>query len=342
MRQRTLSSLVALLVLGTTVATGIALAAGPGPGDEVRVNGTVTGVDGGPASDAVVLFGDSMTLTDHSTSELRDLAAADPANLTVVSVGSDGRYEATVAWKRAEAAVALSDTGISDLVWFRSENGTRNMTLYERRPQTVHAHLGAVSHDERRAELLVNLVNNGETTVENLTVEIDSLPDGWSVAEVTSNGSYDPETGTLTWSSIPPGRQVDTEVALTVPEDATPGKYVVELRAASDTHLVSLADARETVEVLPEETAKPTLTPTATPGDGGTTRSGETPTATADGETPTAGGGKTPATGAGGGTATASDRGAGTPSTTAAGPGLTVVAALSAVVALALLFVRRR
>lgn len=256
MQRSDLVTFAALLLLGPFVAGSHAIA---GHGEEVTVDGTVTGIDGTPATDAVVLIGDDSTLTTFSPDELRDFATDPPQNLTVVTAESDGRFEATLGSSRAEAAVAVSDSGVSDLVYIRGENATLSLQLYKRRPQTVHAHLGAVAANEQQTELYVNLGNSGDTTIENLSVAITSLPDGWSVVEVTTNGSYHPSNQTLAWSSVRPSAEIDTTVVLAVPEETPVGEYTVKLRAESDTHRVGVEP--ETVEVIPEDTPTPTQTP---------------------------------------------------------------------------------
>lgn len=251
--------LALVLLLGASVAGGLG-AASPHRDDPVRVEGTVTGVDGTPAGDAVVLVGDDATLTKLSPDELRDVAADDPPDLTVVTVDDDGRFETVVTRRRADAAVAVSGARISDLVHLRGENATVSLRLYGQRPQTVHAHVGAVAYDERRADLFVSLVNSGDAAIENLSVRVAALPAGWSVAAAETDGRYHPADRTLAWSSVGAGEEVGTTLVLSVPENASPGPYTVELRAGSDTHRVDVADETETVEVLPEDTPGPTTT----------------------------------------------------------------------------------
>jgi hypothetical protein len=264
--------------------TDAAFGADPGPGDNVSIDGTVTGPDGEPATDAVVLVADSLPLTELSPSRLRTLAAADPPNLTVAAVDDDGSFDATAPWDHAEAVVAVSEAGTSDLRFARRENTTLSLQLYEHRPQTVHVHLGAVTYEERTAEMFVHLDNNDDATVRNLSVEIVSVPAGWSVAAVRNDGgvteTVGPTNRTLSWRAIRPTEEADTTVVLRVPTDASPGEYTVELRAESDSHRVSVED--ETVEVLPEETAKPTTmpSPTVTPTATDTTPTEPAPTAT--------------------------------------------------------------
>jgi hypothetical protein len=260
---------LAALVVATALAGG-GLAAGAGPGDEVTVAGTVTAVDGGPAADAAVLIGDDGDLTERSTTDLRRLAERGPGELelTVVRTDDEGRFETRVPWGHASAAVVVSDEGVSDLHRIRRENATLDVALYERRPQTIHAHLGGVAHDETRAELFVNLDNSDDATLRNLTVELAALPEGWSVATVETAGRYDATSRTLTWAAVAPGDGVDTTVVLAVPDGTAPGEYVVDLRARSDDHRIGVAP--ETVEVLPEETAGPTTAPARTPTAAGT------------------------------------------------------------------------
>ncbi|MFB6281481.1 MAG: NEW3 domain-containing protein [Haloferacaceae archaeon] len=268
---------VPLVVVSVVVLAAAAPVAVGTHADEVVVEGTVTGVDGAPADGGFVLVGEDATLTGFSPDELRALARDDPRNLTVVAVGNDGRFEATVDARRAEAAVAVSDAGISELVYVRGENATLDLRLYAYRPQIVHAHLGAVAADERRAELYVNLANSGDRTVENLSVGIGSLPDGWSVAAVETGGTYRTADRTLAWRTVRPGGTVEATVVLAVPNGTAVGTYRVGLRATSDTHRVRVEP--ETVEVLPADTPRPTTMPPATerptgappstPGEGG-------------------------------------------------------------------------
>ncbi|MFB6151016.1 MAG: NEW3 domain-containing protein [Haloarculaceae archaeon] len=362
MRRSHAIALAGLLLVGTFVA---ASPAGATHGESVTVNGTVTGTDGAPAGDAVVLVGEDSALTAFSPDELRDLATDPPQNLTAVEVGRDGRFEATLGSLRAEAAVAVSDAGVSDLAYVRGENATLSLRLHERRPQTVHAHLGAVTADERRAELYVNLGNSGDATVENLSVSIGSLPDGWAVDDVATNGTYHPDNRTLTWPSVAPGAEVDTTVVLTVPEGTATGEYTVELRAESDTHLVDVAP--ETVEVLPEDTPAPRTTPapsdeeprtSSSPGDeeSRTTNANETPLTPTRSTDSAAGGDGTRSTDSAAGgdgtrspteggerprTPTGGTGGSASPAN-ASGPGFGTVAAAVAVALAAALFVRRR
>mgnify|MGYP006276340587 FL=1 len=265
------------MVAGATVAT--AATADPGPGDDVRVEGTVTGVDGDPAADAAVIVGESGTLRGRSTDELRTLASADPPNVTVVRAGDGGEFAASIDWDRADAAVAVSDRGVSELRILGRENATLTLRLYDRRPQTVFAHLGAVGHDERRGDLSLSLVNNGETTVRGLSVTVASLPDGWSIATVRGDGRYDPTNRTVEWSSVAPREEIDTTVVVARPATEAPGAYAVGLRAASATHRVAVEN--ETVEVRPAETPGPTTAPPVHGGADEATADRRTSTGTA-------------------------------------------------------------
>lgn len=260
----------ALLVLvGVSAGATPALAAGTGTGDEVRIDGTVTGPDGAPAGDSVVLVGDAAMLSKLSPDELRAFAADDPERLTVVPVGDDGQFETTVPRDRAEAAVAVSDAGISEVVRLGRSDASLSLRLHERRPQTVRASASAVSVDDRRTELSVGLINTGDEDVENLSVTLTSLPDGWTVEDVETDGSYRAADATLTWTAVPAGDQVDATVVLRVPEDAPVGEYTVDLRARSDSHPVAVDPV--TVHLRPEETEQPTTRVPAGDGDASTT-----------------------------------------------------------------------
>ena len=78
------------MVLGT-VSPG-SVAAGEQRG-EVTINGTVTGIDGEPGGDAVVLIAEDSTLTKFSPAELRALATDLLQNQTVVNITADGHFE---------------------------------------------------------------------------------------------------------------------------------------------------------------------------------------------------------------------------------------------------------
>lgn len=266
MRHPLVPTLLVVGLLAAYAGAGVVLADGSVAAEAVRVDGTVTGVDGAPGGDAVVLVGEYGLLSKHSPDELRSIADDDPADLAVVEVADDGSFSTTVDRRRADAVLALSDAGVSETVRLGGENATLSMQLHEHRPQTVHAAVSSVSHGETRIRMYVSLVNNGDEPVENLTVEVTSLPDGWSVADVETDGSYDEATRTLTWRSVPAGAEVDTTVTLSVPDAASVGEYGVGLAGSSGTHAISVPDG--TVELLPEETAGPTTTVLG--GDGAT------------------------------------------------------------------------
>ncbi|QZY00661.1 NEW3 domain-containing protein [Halobaculum rubrum] len=303
-------------VAGATTASATPIAPAttddPGPGDDVRIDGTVTGVDGEPAADAAVIVGESGTLRELSTDGLRALAAADPPNVTVVRVGDDGGFAATVDWDRADAAVAVSDRGVSELRILGHENATLALRLHERRPQTVFAHLGSIGQGERRGDLYLSLVNNDGTAVRTLSVRVTSLPEGWSIAAVRGDGRFHPTNRTIEWSSVAPGEEIDTTVVVATPPTPSPGAYAVGLRAASATHPVAIEN--ETVEVRPAETPGPTTAPLRTGGTDTTGAAGRgsatgdessTETARASGRSGTADATGTNATGDGLGIATA-------------------------------------
>lgn len=250
----------AVLLVGVVILVG---ATGPGVraehGQAIRLNGTVTATNGSPAGDAIVFVGDDSTLSQFSTSELRDLADSNPRNLSVVSVAADGEFNTSIGSHRAQAAVAINPNGISRLKYIRNSTETLRFRLYDRRPQLIHEHLGAVAHDERRADLFINLQHTGDRPIQNLSVRLISIPTGWQIANVTTDGEYHSGNRTLRWRAVSPGREIDTTVELSVPEGTAPGDYSVGLQARSDTHRVRAAT--ETVEVLPEETAGPTTSP---------------------------------------------------------------------------------
>jgi hypothetical protein len=268
MRRTALLSIGIVLLLGVSVGSVVV---GATHDRTVTLHGTVTGVDGRSAGDAVVLVGERSALLERSPDELRAAAATDPPELTVVDVGDDGRFATTVDSSRADAAVAVSDAGVGDLVSLRGENATLDLRLYERRPQVVHEHAGTVTGDERRVELYVDLINTDDAAVENLSVSVGALPDGWSVADVRTGGTYRDAERTLFWPSVAPGADVDTTLVVTVPAGTPPGEYAIELDAGSETHSVDAAPV--TVDIRPADTPGPTTMPPSGGEDGRTTPS---------------------------------------------------------------------
>jgi hypothetical protein len=294
MRHPLVPALLVVLLLAAYGVGGVALVDGAvrsdgGGAEAVTVSGTVTSPAGGPAGDATVLIGDYGMLSKLTPDELRSVAADDPADLAVVETAADGSFSATVDRRRADSVAALSDGGVSETVRLGNQNATVDLQLHERRPQTVYAAVSSVSHGETRTRLYVSLVNNGDEPVENLTVTVGALPAGWSVADVETAGNYDDATGTLTWSSVATGGEVDTTITLAVPADEAVGEYTIGLAGGSASHPVTVENG--TAEVRPEDTAGPTKTylegdgATATTGDGDDERT-ETPGMT-DGTTPT-------------------------------------------------------
>lgn len=253
--------LVAVLLVAYGVA-GAALAGGAAAGDAVTVEGTVTGTDGAADDDTVVLVGEYAMLAKLSPSELRDVADDDPQDLTVVEVGPDGAFAANVSAARADGAVALSDDGVSETVRLGNQGATLSLRLHERRPQTVRTAATPAGPGEV-TRLHVDMHNNGDHAVENLSVALAALPDGWHVVDADAGGAYDADARALTWASVRASGHVDVTVSISVPEDAAVGEYVVGLRADSDTTPVAVENA--TVEVR-EETAGPTETRTGSLG----------------------------------------------------------------------------
>lgn len=287
MRHPLVPALLFVLLLGAYAVVGVAIV-DAGSQDAVTVEGTVTTAEGPTAEDAVVLVGEYGLLTKLSPDELRALVEDDPADLAVVAVGPDGAFAATVPATRADAVVALSDDGVSEVVRLGNQGSTVDLRLHERRPQTVRAAAASMGVDERETRLYVSLHNNGDAAVGNLSVTFEGLPTGWQVVAVETDGAHDAGTRTLEWASVGPGEEASATVTLRAPDGVTVGGYEVSLAAASDTHPVAAEDA--TVEVRPEETAGPTRTvqggegstPTATGGDvggpGAGTPEGATPT----------------------------------------------------------------
>lgn len=268
--------LFVLLLAGYAIA-GVAVVHGGANGD-VTVDGTVTGVDGDRAEGAVVLVGDAAMLEKLSPDELRSVAEDDPDDLAVVDVGSDGTFEATVPPSRAGAVVALSDDTISAVHRLGKRGATVDLTLHANRPLSVRASGASVSPGER-TRMTIDLRNTGDAAVSNLSVTVAGLPDGWTVADAETGGTYHPDDRTVTWSKAAPGEGIDATLVLRVPGDAAHDDYVTSLRATSDTHPVDAGNV--TVEVRPPETAGPTETnlpkgnergtPTSTPGSDAST-----------------------------------------------------------------------
>lgn len=267
MRHPLRPALLVVVLLATYAVGGAALAEAGSTPEPVTVEGTVTDVDGTPAANATVLVGDRAMLRKLSPDELRDVAADDPGNLVVLRTDADGSFAAEVPSPDADAAVALDDDGVSRVVRLGNQGATLALQLHEHRPQTVYPGSASLSVNESTTRLYVGLVNNDDVAIENLTVTVTGLPDGWSVAGAETNGAWDADDRTMTWADIPPGGEADAALTLEVPGTATVGSYAVALAAASDSHPVAVENA--TVEVRPERTPGPTRT--SVPGGEGST-----------------------------------------------------------------------
>lgn len=281
--------IVAMVGLGLVSGAGSGIATSPGPGDFVHIDGMVTDTDGSPARNASVLIGEFAMLDKLSPENLREVMAGNPQDVRVVPVDEDGEFETDVAWEQAEAAVAISETGISDTVRLSRENATLVFQLYPNRPQRVYGHAGSVAADEEEARLYVSLRNNDDTPIENLSVTISTLPAGWSITTVDTDGAYRSENHQIVWGTIEAGGEIDTTVHLSIPGDTAVGEYTIDLTADSDTHVVQVAPV--TVERRPETTAGPTTTggyggPGAD-GSTGTTTVSRRPGVTDESEEPT-------------------------------------------------------
>jgi hypothetical protein len=125
----------------------------------------------------------------------------------------------------------------------------------------IREHIGSVSQDEEQAELFVNLVHNGEHPMRNVSVRLITIPNGWSTSQSTTSGEYYQSNRTLHWATLEPGSKLDSTIVLSVPADRSVGEHTVIVDAQSDTHNVTAS--KETVEVLPEDTAEPTTSPPA-------------------------------------------------------------------------------
>lgn len=279
MRHPLVPAALVVLLLAAYAVAGVALAGGTAAGAAVTVEGTVTGTDGAATGEAVVLVGEYAMLAKLSPSELRDAAAENRSDLTVVEVGSDGRFATNVSRARADGAVALSADGISETVRLGNGGSTLSFRLFERRPQSVHA-AAAPTEPGETTRLYVDLRNDGDHAVENLTVTLTGLPDGWAVVGNDTAGTYDADARTLTWASVPAGEAADATLTISVPENAAVDEYPLALRASSDTNPVAAENV--TIEVR-EETQGPTETRTGSLDAGGpddTTTDSPVPTET--------------------------------------------------------------
>lgn len=272
MRHPLVPAVLVVLLLAAYAVAGVAFAGGADAGDAVTVEGTVTGTDGATTSDAVVLLGEYAMLAKLTPSELREAADENRSDLTVVPVASDGTFATNVSAARADGAVALSDDGVSETVRLGNQGATLSFQLHERRPQSVHA-AAAPAEPGEVTRLHVDLRNNGDHAVRNLSVTVTALPDDWRVVDNDTAGTYDAGERTLAWESVAAGDSIDATITVAVPEDAGVGAYGIGLRADSDTNPISVENA--TVDVR-EETSGPTETHTGSLGDDEATAS-ETP-----------------------------------------------------------------
>lgn len=265
-----------LVVVGLAVGVGSGVAAQPGPGELVHLDGTVMDSTGTPVENGSVLIGDFAMLDKVTPAQLREVAAGEPQDVHVVSVDEDGTYSTDVEWEQADAALAITTNRISKTARLSRENTTRDFQVYPNRPQQVYGHAGAVSADEDQARLFIGLRNNDDIPIQNMSVTITSLPADWTIKSVDTAGEYQSDTQKITWSEVPAGAEIDTTVHISFPEGADVGDYTVTFTAASQTH--HLDGESVTIERLPETTPGPTTTGVYG-GPGGDDHSDDTPTA---------------------------------------------------------------
>lgn len=272
-----------LVVVGLAVGVGSGVAAQPGPGDMVHLDGTVMDPTGTPVENASVLIGDFAMLDKLTPTQLREVAAGEPQDVRVVSVDEEGTYSTDVEWEQADAALALTTNRISKTARLSRENTTRDFQVYPNRPQQVYGHAGAVSADEDQSRLYIGLRNNDDISIQNMSVTISSLPAGWTISSVDTAGEYQSDTQKISWSEVPAGAEIDSTVHFSIPDDADVGDYTVKLTAASQTH--QLDGESVMIERLPETTPGPTTTGVYG-GPGGDDQSGDTPAAQSPTTTP--------------------------------------------------------
>jgi hypothetical protein len=170
-----------------------------------------------------------------------------------------------------------------------------------------------------------SLENTGESD-SGYILDVQSIPDGWTVVEHSDDGGTWKESDTRwLYQTIEPGETKNPSVTLEIPAGESDGQYTIEGEAKDNETVRDRTSTTVTVEsrstatptstpistAEPTSTPAPTTTPTSTPAPTTTPTSTPAPTAT---PTPSDGGGDSTATPTatpsdGGGDSTATDEG---------------------------------
>lgn len=258
MRAAPLALLGALVVVLAGIAPAVAAT---DSGSGVAIEGHVAGVDGVDGNVSVVV-GSAAMLEKSSPERLRRVAANPPDDVAVTRTDADGDYAMTVPDAvDAEAVVAVGPDGVSRVRRIDGD-GTYDLTLFSGKPLRFSV-TTAVTEPGGRDTVTIRVKNTGDAPVENLRLAVGRFPSGWNLVGTNAEGAtFDPDSRTFTWESVPAGEWAEAKLRLFVGINASTGEYEVPMFAASDTNPT-------TSENLTVEVRYPTTAPEQTAVGGG-------------------------------------------------------------------------
>lgn len=262
-------AVVAYALLGVAVAdaTGASVA-------DPRISGQVTDENGTPVGDAYVLLEPTSGATlveatdgDQAVAEsLLKLAQSDPDGVTVVRTGEDGTYSATIGSDQVRVVAVTADArrvSTRHAVEVPGDNATVDLEVDRNRVLHVDADTAGPVAPGNETAVAVRIPNPDDEAVRSLSLAIGGLPEGWTLAGVDTNGSYDVDAQLVNWERVPPGEAATATLHVRVAAGAERGHHSVPLTADSDSHFVEDFDDGRVV-VRP---ANATPTPTAVGGE---------------------------------------------------------------------------
>lgn len=211
------------------------------------VSGNVTYLNGSAAANATVMVGSRALFQKNSPSELREIAADNPQDVEIAQTDRNGRYSMTVDSEQvdAEAIVALTSDGISRIQAFSA--GEIDLTV--RTTKTLAFEMPQTRTEPGgRAPVTFEFVNTDDSAVEGLKLTLGKLPDGWNVAQTSSDSAtYHTANRTFVWDSVAPGERVEAEMKLFVAINAETKRYDLPMFANSRTNPVEAGNLTVTV-----------------------------------------------------------------------------------------------
>lgn len=301
--RRVLPAVLVAVGLATAATAGLAAvgaaatpADGPGAGPAgptagthgASVTGVVTDADGDAVEGAYVLAQPAFATALESAvngsrpvgETLLDLARDPPRGVLVNTSRAGGAYLVDLSGQgRYDVVAVAADGSVSAIrtVEVGSNATELDLTVDGDRVLAVDGQ-DVAGTPGRTTAVSIAVENTDDRPVRNLSVSLGPLPDGWSVEDVTTDGSFDEATRTVRWERVAAGETATATVTLTVPEDAALDTYAIDLTADAATHYVEHVDAVRVRVSPPNSTKTPEATPTPLGGSNIQPAVGTTPT----------------------------------------------------------------